>query len=81
MTEGEEMIEKFIEENFERDVKSFISAKQIHRSYLKFAIKNDLEKISQSALTKRLNTKMIGAARNKTVNGELIPVRYGLRLK
>lgn len=81
MTEGEKMIEKFIEENFERDVKSFVSARQIHNSYLKFAVENNLEEISQSALTKRLNTKMIGAARNKTIDGELLPVRYGLRLK
>lgn len=75
------MIEKFVNDMFERDVKSFITSKDLHEIYLKYAKENGLEEISQSALTKRLNNKRIGATMKKRVNGKYIGVRYGLKVK
>lgn len=75
------MIERFIEEYFERDAKSYVTAKELHEKYLEFAKDNDLEWISQSTLSKRLNSKLIGATRKKTIEGRLTPVRYGVKLK
>ncbi|WP_445480736.1 primase-like DNA-binding domain-containing protein [Lysinibacillus irui] len=75
------MIQTFINENFERDVESFISHKEIHRKYILFAKENGLEEISQSTLTKRLNSMMIGRSDRKFVNRKVTSVRYGLRWK
>ena len=75
------MLEKFIDDMFERDVKSFIDSKDLHKIYLKYAKENGLEEISQSALTKRLNDKRIGEKKKKRVNGKYVGVRYGLKVK
>lgn len=75
------MIQTFINENFERDVESFISHKEIHRKYILFAKENGLGEISQSALTKRLNRMMIGRSDKKMVNRKVAKVCYGLRWK
>lgn len=75
------MIQTFINENFERDVESFVSHKEIHCKYILFAKENGLDEISQSALTKRLNSMMIGRSDRKFVNRKVTLVRCGLRWK
>jgi len=75
------MIEKFITDTFERDVKSFITAKELHKMYLEYAKKNGLEELTQNQLTRRLNNKRIGAARYKWINGKSVSLRYGLKVK
>ena len=75
------MIEKFIADTFERDVKSFITSKDLHKMYVKYAKENGLEELTQWQLTKRLNDKLIGATMQKKINGKQIGVRYGLKVK
>jgi len=76
------MIEKFVKDTFDRDVKSFITAKDLHKIYLKYAKENGLEELTQRQLSMRLNDKRIGAVMKKRVNGvSNVTVRYGLRVK
>ncbi|MBG9831871.1 MULTISPECIES: primase-like DNA-binding domain-containing protein [Bacillus cereus group] len=69
-------MKKFIEENTERDIKSFELTDDLYKCYLKYCETYDLESISRRSFSYQLSKERIGAYhkfRNK-------PARWGVKL-
>lgn len=75
------MIEKFIEENLERDVKSFVTNDELYSRYLLFCKVNKISPITKTKLTNQLKVRGQGIRNVKSIKGVNYTVRHGLRLK
>ena len=65
------MIEKFVKDTFDRHVKRFITAKDLHKIYLKYAKENGLEELTrkyrgyaESVIKRQGNIVYFGAEEN-----------------
>lgn len=75
------MIEKFIKENLERDVKSFVTNDELYSRYLLFCKANEIAPITKIKLTNQLKVRGQGIKNVKSIKGVKYTVRHGLRLK
>ena len=74
------MIEKFVEENIESDVKSFETIDDLHGRYLKFCEVNGLEALTKRTLNNRLSKLNVGVRHKRMRNYSLEYGRQGVRL-
>lgn len=74
------MIEKFAEENLERDVKSFIQESDLYSRYLKFCEVNKLKPLTKTQLGNRLNDLNKGIRHRRTRNWVKEVGRQGVKL-
>ncbi|KGR88704.1 primase-like DNA-binding domain-containing protein [Lysinibacillus odysseyi] len=74
------MIEKFIEENIESDVKSFETIDDLYKRYLCFCEVNGLEALTKRMLNNRLSKLNVGVRHKRMRNYSLEYDRQGVKL-
>lgn len=75
------MLEKFIEENLERDSKEFTPKNEIYERYTKFCEFNNIEPLNKNGLTRYLNDHLIGVSHRLMLKRKIINGRWGVKLK
>ncbi|QTR81151.1 hypothetical protein JC777_00245 (plasmid) [Bacillus cytotoxicus] len=69
-------MERFVEENIKRDIKSFELSDDLYNRYLKYCNKYNLNPISRNSFGHQLSLKRVGV-RYKSKNK---PARWGVKL-
>lgn len=70
------MIEKFVEENIERDIKHFEFTEELYKRYLRFCQIYNVKPLARKGFSAKLSKERIGAL-HKSKNK---PARWGVKL-
>jgi hypothetical protein len=74
------MIEKFIEENLEKDIKNFETNDALYERYKKFCEFYRVENITKPKLTIQLRKYNVGVKHRRTKNYVIEDGRWGVKL-
>ena len=74
------MIEKFVEENLERDIKNHETLQELYSRYLLFCKHYEIEFLTIIKFSNLLRNNRIGVKHKKTINGKEVTGRQGIRL-
>ena len=79
--DGIEIVEEFVSEHIERDVKSFATNDEIYSVYKNFCKHKNYKNLTKTALMNRLKYLNIGVSHRKTKNYVRYDGRQGVKLK
>lgn len=74
------MLDKFIEENIEKDINNFVSLSDLRKRYLLFCKFHEIKPVTKIKFSHDLGKHQVGMKGNKMINYNQMRGRHNIRL-